>query len=102
MWVGVGAVAVFFIPFLLHLPRRCRVLFVLAASLYLGGALGVERWTDRFAEQDLLDTLEYNLWTTVEESLEMLGVVLFIYTLLAYMTGSPRRAVELYFNSGEE
>lgn len=92
---AVAVVALLFIPFLLHLPGRTRILFAAAAVLYLGGALGVERWADRFADQDLLDTLEYNLWTAVEEVMEMSAVVLFIYALLAHMSGSPRRSLQL-------
>jgi hypothetical protein len=45
----------------------------------------VERWTDWFAEEDLRDTLAYNLWNAVEEGGEMGGVVLFIYALVGYM-----------------
>ena len=91
--VGVGAVGLLFVPFFLHLPMRSKLLFLAAAILYLGGALGVERWSDQFADQDLLDTLEYNLWTAVEEVMEMAGVVLFIFALLAHMTGSPKRSL---------
>ena len=84
---GIGA-AVFglvYVRFLLHLPSRTRWLFVVSGCVFLGGAVGVEMWTDWYADQDLLDTLAYNLWNTVEEGMEMGGVVLFIHAVLGYM-----------------
>ncbi len=53
--------------------------------LYLAGAIGVEMSTDWYAEEDPLNTLAYNLWTAVEEGLEMGSIVLFIYAVLDYM-----------------
>lgn len=100
--VAAGVVALVFVPFILHLPTRSRVLFIVAAILYLGGALGVERWADRFVEQDLLDTLEYNLWTAVEEVMEMSGVVLFIYALLTHMTGSSAQRLQVVVQLARE
>jgi len=79
-----------FVPFLLHLPRRVALLFVLAGAAYIGGAIGMEFVGDPM----LANTLEYNLTTLVEESLEMLGVILFLHTLLRYMRGSGANAVE--------
>ena len=44
--------------------------------------MGVERALDVYAQADMLNSLPYNLWNTLEESMEMLGVVVFIDTLL--------------------
>jgi hypothetical protein len=81
-----------FLPFLKALPPRTRYLFIIAGAIYVGGAVGVERATDWYLVHDLLDTLEYNLWTAVEEFMEMAGVILFIYALLDYL-GSHQRPV---------
>ena len=56
-----------------------------SCCVFLGGAVGVEMSTDWYDDQGLLNTLAYNLWTAVEEGMEMGGVVLFIYALLRYM-----------------
>ncbi len=40
------------------------------------------------------NSLEYYLTTLVEEGLEMLGVILFLHTLLRYMRGSGANAVD--------
>jgi hypothetical protein len=91
--VAVGGFALAFFPFLLRLPRRTALLFVASGVLYVGGAVGVELATDFYAEEKLMDTLAYNLWTPVEEGLEMLGVVLFVFALLDYMGPDGRAGV---------
>jgi peptidoglycan/xylan/chitin deacetylase (PgdA/CDA1 family) len=71
--------------FLLHLPRRTRTLFFAAAVVFVGGALGVEMISAnrayRYGEEDFA----YTLIISVEELLEMVGVVLFIHALLDYI-----------------
>jgi hypothetical protein len=56
-----------------------------AATLFLGGALGVELVGSRYAEFHGGENLTYNIIATVEESLEMAGVIVFIYALLKYI-----------------
>ena len=76
--IGAGLVGLYFIPFLLKIPRPLAVKFVIAGAIYLGGALGVEVLTDPYLENDALNTLAYNLWTAVEEAMEMGGVLFFL------------------------
>jgi len=83
--IAAAIVALAYIPFLLHLPSTTMWLFVASGALFLGGAVGIELLTESYAEEDLLDTLSYNLTTLVEEGLEMSGVVLFIRTLLQHI-----------------
>ena len=87
-----------FIPFLLHLPRRTAVLFALAGAIYLAGAAGLEVVGNSLVAQGLRDTLRYNLWSLLEESLEMFGVILFLDTLLRYMRGSGAGRVHASLN----
>lgn len=75
--VGLG-----FIPFLFKLPSRTRLLCIIGGVLYLGGAVGVEYGTIWYEDNDLLDTLAYNLWNALEEGLEMAGIVVYVYALL--------------------
>lgn len=77
-----------YVQFLLTLPRRLAVQFVIAGAIFIGGSLGVEKATDFYAENSLLDTLGYNLWTAVEEGMEMFGVWLFLRALLHHMAGA--------------
>ena len=70
-----------YLPFLLRLPRRTALLFVVAGVVYVTGAIGIEILGNPMDA----DTLEYNLLTLVEEGLEMFGVILFLYGLLNHM-----------------
>ena len=89
-WTTFGAILVLvvgaaYLPFLWALPSRTRWLFVLSGAIYVGGAVGVEWATIWHQENDLLDTLGYNLWNALEEGMEMAGVILFIYALLGHI-----------------
>jgi hypothetical protein len=89
-WIILGGltVALFvvsYLSFLARLPRRTRRLFLLAGALFVGGALGVEAISGEQAFLHGEHTAAYHAITTVEESLEMTGVVVFIYALLDYI-----------------
>lgn len=81
----VGLSALIFVPFLRSLPARTRRLFLIAGAVYVGGAVGVEAATLYHEQNDLLNTLGYNLWTAVEEFMEMAGVILFVRALLSHI-----------------
>ena len=74
-----------YLSFLRSLPVRWRVLFVASAVFYLGGALVIESFSARHAEVYGQLNMTYAVITTLEELGEMLGIVLFVYTLLSYM-----------------
>lgn len=67
------------------LPSQTRFHFILAAFLYIGGALGMEMvgsyWTDLEGQQNLV----YALMATLEEVMEMMGIIVFIYGLLSHL-----------------
>jgi hypothetical protein len=90
MWVipGMVLVGVFlwkYWPFTRSLPRRSRQHLAIAAGLYIGGALGMEMVGSYVAELQGQQHLPYALLATVEEVMEMMGIVVFIYGLLDYM-----------------
>ena len=82
------AVALIFMRFLLRLPSGTRRSFLLAALLYLGGSLGVELIGGAYEESHGRENLRYSMIATVEESLELAGLIVFIYALLAYISAS--------------
>ncbi|MDA0746457.1 MAG: hypothetical protein O2954_08050, partial [bacterium] len=84
-----------YLRFLWHLPAQTRWLFIVSGCVFLGGAVGVEMWTDWYDDNKLLNTLAYNLWTTVEEGMEMGSIVLFIHALLGYMRQEHGARVEV-------
>ena len=86
-WTTFGAaifivIGLAYIPFLAALNSRTRWLFVLSGFIYAGGAVVIERATEWYRENQQLYTLAYNLWTAVEEFMEMAAIILFIYALL--------------------
>jgi hypothetical protein len=89
-WVIPGAalvvvLALLFWRFLLQLPPATRRAFVMAASLYIGGALGGDLlFTGPYAAMYGEGNLTYSLLSTLEESLEMAGLIVFISALLKY------------------
>jgi hypothetical protein len=78
-------IAILYLKFLWILPVKTRYLFIISGLLYIGGAVCMEWGTIWYEEHDQLDSLAYNLWNALEEGLEMLGIVIFIYSLLDYM-----------------
>lgn len=89
-WVVPGMVLVLvvglcYLRFLWHLPARSRRLFLLSGAVFVGGAIGMEMIGGLEFERFGVANLAYAMTTTVEETLEMAGVVLFIYALLDYI-----------------
>lgn len=96
---GVVILAIFFLKFLWSLPKKTGIGFTLAGIVYVGGAIGMELVSGAYARQFGLDNFTFNLLATVEETLEMNGVVLFIRTLLGYLqTTYP--SLRLWFKPG--
>ena len=83
--VAVASLAVLYVPFLLSLGRRIAALFVPAGGRFVLGALGFEMLGGRVSSASGLETFAYTALSTIEESLEMAGVVVFVYALLVYI-----------------
>ena len=69
---------------------RTGLLFLVVGAIYGGGAVGVEHFTDSD-----VNSLHYNMWTALEEGMEMMGVILLICAVLDHMRGTPERAVRI-------
>lgn len=72
--------------FLLHLPKRIMFLFIVSGVIFVSGAIGFEMLGGWQAELYGVDNIRYCLCYTCEELLEMFGIVVFLYTLLSYIT----------------
>lgn len=84
--LAVLVVGLVYVRFIRTLPVRTRRLFVAAGSVYLAGALGFELAGGWYLSQaDASEDLRYSLLVAAEESLEMSGIVLFIYALLDHL-----------------
>ena len=71
--------------FIRDLPAPTRRGVLVAAILYVGGALGMELPGGWIAEAQGSNTLLYHLVITVEELLEMAGVIVFIRVLASHI-----------------
>lgn len=75
------AVAIYF-RFYLTLERELQVRLFVCAAVFLSGALGVEIISAREADIAGTSSLSYSVLYTIEESLEMAGLILLVDTLL--------------------
>lgn len=82
----VAVVAPGYIRFVAHLEPTVRRMVVGAAALYVGGAAGVESltgwWVDAHPGPR---TIALEVVATIEENLEMLGVILFLAAVLLHL-----------------
>jgi hypothetical protein len=74
------------IPFLRSLPRATAVWFAISAATFLSGAVVLEMYgaVILLQEPELSNYLYYLIEATVEEALEVLGVLIFLTTLASY------------------
>lgn len=90
--VLVGLLFLWSLKFLRNLPVQTRWLFIIAGVIYISGALGMEmvgaKYYEIFIEpiNNKIVDLIYILMTTVEESLEMCGMITFAYALLDHLS----------------
>jgi hypothetical protein len=76
--------AVYFFNFLKRLPRRTMILFILAGSVFLSGALGLEvvgGWLDYNGARD---SAGYGICSFIEEVLELSGMLIFLGGALSF------------------
>lgn len=81
-WIFVCVVLVAYLPFLRSLPKRGAQLLLLAGGVFVAGALGMEMLGGMTAERTGHDSRVFHLLATVEETLEMVGLAIFVYALL--------------------
>lgn len=89
-WIIRGLIAalvlvVLFGGFLRRLPARTRSLFLLAGACYFAGAAVLDTLGVLWARAHGEHNPPYVAMATVEESLEMAGVIVFIYAILDYL-----------------
>lgn len=78
--------ALIYMKFLVTLPATTRKLFIAAGAIYIGSAVILEAigglWSTAHSTANIIYTVE----VTMEETGEMLGLALFIYALMSYIT----------------
>lgn len=92
-----------YFPFLMRLPKKTRLGLILSGAIFVAGAIGVEMISAaeyEVAKEAGVRSLKYYLLYSVEESMEMLGIALFVYYVLDYLA-SLAPSVQLKLRSGE-
>lgn len=74
-----------YFKFMTRLPKKILKLFILAAVIFVSGAVGMEMVGGMHAEVNGEDNLTYRLMYTFEEFLEMAGGAIFFYALISYI-----------------
>ena len=78
-------VGLFYLPFLWRLPRGTAIGFVVAGSIFVGGALGTELLAGSIATTSGLESLTYRFVAALQEFMESLGLTKFISILLKHL-----------------
>jgi len=96
LWVvpyGIGTVVIglAYLKFVWELPKDTRLRFIMAGVIFLTGALGVEMLGAKEADLNGYTSVTYCLLYSLEEMLEMLGIILFIYALLSHLARETGR-----------
>lgn len=83
----IGAVALLFayLPFLRQLPPTFRKRFLIAGAVYLGGAIGFELLGGLYGTLVRPNDRYYVFLAVIEETLELVGVSMFMVALLDYI-----------------
>ena len=89
-WIipGIIMVALFgfaFLTFFLHLETKFKLLFFFSLAVYIGGVIGGEMVSGYYAANLGLKNYTYAVVASLEESVEMFGCSLIIFSLLEYV-----------------
>ena len=80
--------------FLQHLPQASRKMFIISGCIYIFGSMGMEivgSFTQEFYGKA---SMIHAMATTIEEFLEMMGIVVFINALLSYVLDLTHKSLK--------
>ncbi len=88
---------IYFMPLLKSLPRKIKVMILFSGLIYISGALGLEMIGSFLVRTgDIrLHGISYGLISTLEETLEMVGLLFFIHTLLKYIFDYQKQILKI-------
>lgn len=83
-----------YLKFLLRLPRRTAVLFLVSGVIYVGAAIGFEMLEGPLDAAGEWMNPTYSLLVGMEETLEMIGICLFAYAVIDYAARREQAAFQ--------
>ncbi|NIS81169.1 MAG: hypothetical protein GTO14_13410 [Anaerolineales bacterium] len=84
--IFVAVFVLMYLRFMVGLPRRTRLYFILAGVIYVTGAIVLEIVSGRQEALHGRRSFAYVAAVTVEEGFEIIGIVLFLHALLVYIS----------------
>ncbi len=84
---GVVILMLVYVKFVFNLPPRTRNLFIMAGTIFISSAVGmelIESWST-YTKGNMGPYYHYLYFVTIEEPLEMVGLAIFIYALISYI-----------------
>jgi hypothetical protein len=97
----VVVLAISYFKFIRDLPKKSKLLFMAAAFIYLFGIFGMEMAGGYVKRVYGMETREYVVVSTIEEFLEMSGLIFFIYGLLDHINNRMGK-IRMAFGSEKE
>ncbi len=82
-----AVLVVLYFPFFLRLPKSTKIKFVIAAVVFVTGAAGFDIISAKEAYENGTETIKYSVLYTIEELMEMIGLVLFTGALMEVIKG---------------
>ncbi|MFT5117188.1 MAG: hypothetical protein ACI9NY_000717 [Kiritimatiellia bacterium] len=86
--IAVAVVGLIYLPWLKRLPTNTQLHFIVAGMIFIAGAIVMEMISATYADTYNTDDWRYSLSYTIEETLEMTGIILFIRALLHYIAAT--------------
>jgi len=83
--IGLLVFAAIYFRFLFKLPARTAILFAIAGTLFVSGAIGLEMVGGWQEELYGTTSIAYVVTQSFEEILEIVGIIIFIYALSDYI-----------------
>jgi hypothetical protein len=83
------------LKFVFSLPRVTMVMFIVSGSVYCSGAIACEVLESIYISAFGGEGIGYALFYTFEETLEMVGIAMFIYSLIFYISSLKEDSKEV-------
>lgn len=93
-----AGLSLFFIKFFFRLPKRTQINFIIAGLIFVGGAVGVEVLTGLYlhnGQTGLHKAFNLVLLVTLEELMEMVGIILFIKELTYFYVENSKEGMKV-------
>lgn len=85
--------------FLMKLPQKILILFLSSGFIFIFGAIGMEMIEGSIHSFEGKLNMQYTILYTIEETLEMIGMSLFSYSLLKYIVLKELKGITIHFKN---